>query len=205
MTQCDVVLIVSPSGKFMSAEDLELMDRVTSKEGIRKLFVVAAKADNQLFGNLMVENNGQLDSVLDSLKRKLGSQLKKVISDLKESNPEVGNTYDQLLQGQSQVILSSGLCESLYQLFRQKDEWDKEMQHVWNKLLVANYPDYFSYMDEDLSRINLGKLSNISAIQNIIEEVSAEKTGNNRRKERELCPSKTPIPTCLEKRPAQVF
>ena len=175
LNQCDVVLIVSPSGKFMSAEDLELMDRITNKEGVRELFVVAAKADTQLFGNLMVENNGQLDGVLDSLKRRLGSQLKKVISELKESNPEVGNTYDQLLQGQSQIIHSSGLCESLDQLFRQKDEWDEGMQHAWNKLLVANYPDYFSSTDEDLSSINLGKLSNISAIQNIIEEVSARK------------------------------
>ena len=112
LEQCDVVLIVSPSGQFMNAKDLELMDRIVSKAGIRELFVVATQADTQLFGNLMVENNGQFDRVLDHLTRVLGAELKKVILELKEKNPEVGNIYDQLLQGQNQVIHSSGLCES---------------------------------------------------------------------------------------------
>ena len=61
------------------------------------------------------------------------------------------------------------------QLFEQKDKWDELMQHVWSNLLVANYPDYFSDTDEDLSSINLDKLSNISAIQNIVEKVHAQK------------------------------
>ena len=175
LNQCDVVLIISPSGQFMNAKDLELMDRIIGKEGIRELFVVAAQADTQLFGNLMVENNGQLDRVLDSITRELGTELEKIILELKKANPEVGNAYDQLLQEQSQVIYSSGLCESLKQLFGQKDEWDKGMQHVWNKLLVENYPDYFSDADAELSRINLDKLSNISAIRGIIEEVGTKK------------------------------
>ena len=49
------------------------------------------------------------------------------------------------------------------------------MQHVWDNLLVANYPDYFSDTDTDLSRINLDKLSNISAIRGIVEEVGSKK------------------------------
>ena len=175
LNQCDVVLILSPSGQFMNETDLELMDRITSKEGIRELYVVAAQADTQLFGNLKDENNGQLDSVLDSLSEKLGTLLKKIIVKLKEHSPEVGDTYDQLLQGQNQIILSSGICESLKQLFDQKDEWDELMQHVWKNLLVKYYPDYFSDTDEDLSSINLDKLSNISAIQNIVERVHAQK------------------------------
>ena len=175
LNQCDVVLILSPAGQFMNETDLELMDRIISKGGIQELYVVAAQADTQLFGNLKDENNGQLDSVLDSLTGKLGTLLKKVIAKLKEHNPEVGDTYDQLLQGQNQIILSSGICESLKQLFEQKDKWDELMQHVWKNLLVKYYPDYFSDTDEDLSSINLSKLSNISAIQNIVEQVHAQK------------------------------
>ena len=174
LNQCDVVLILSPSGQFLNDVDLELMDRITSKEGIHELFVVAAQADTQLFGHLKDENDGQLDRVLDSLTGVLGDQLNKVITNLKESNPEVGNTYDQLLEGQSKIIYSSGMCESLKQLFGQRGEWDEGMRHAWDSLL-RDYPDYFSDADENLSRISLNKLSNISAIQNIVADVRAKK------------------------------
>ena len=174
LNQCDVVLVISPSGQFINQVDLELMDRITSKEGIRELFVVASQADTQLFGHLKAENNGQLEPVLDSLTRVLGNQLEKVIADLKESSPEVGDTYDQLLEGQSKVIHSAGLCESLKQRFRQKDEWSEGMQHVWDNLQTG-YPDYFSDTDEKLSRFNLEKLSNISIIRNIVEQVREKK------------------------------
>ena len=174
LNRCDVVLVISPSGQFINQVDLELMDRITSKEGIRELFVVASQADTLLFGHLKAENNGQLDLVLDSLTRVLGDQLEKMITDLKESSPEVGDTYDQLLEGQSKVIHSAGLCESLKQRFRQKDEWSEGMQHVWDNLQTG-YPDYFSDTDENLSRFNLEKLSNISTIRNIVEQVREKK------------------------------
>lgn len=174
LNQCDVVLVIIVSGQFINNVDLELMDRITSKEGIRELFVVASKADDVLFSHFKAENNGQLDRVLDSFIRVLGNQLEKVIVDLKESSPEVGDTYDQLLEGQSKVIHSAGLCESLKQRFRQKDEWSKVMQHVWNNLQTG-YPDYFSDADENLSRFNLEKLSNISTIRNIVEQVREKK------------------------------
>ena len=174
LNQCDVVLVLSPSGQFLNTVDLELMDRITSKEGIRELFVVAAQADTQLFGNLKDENGGQLDRVLESLTRVLGNQLSKVIADLKDNNPEVGDTYDQLLEGQSKIIYSSGMCESLKQLFGQRDKWDEGMQNAWGNLLY-NYPDYFSDADARLSDVNLNKLSNISTIQNIVSTVRAKK------------------------------
>ena len=174
LNQCDVVLVLSPSGQFLNAVDLELMDRITSKEGIRELFVVAAQADTQLFGNLKDENDGRLDRVLASLTEVLGNQLSKVIADLKDSNPEVGDTYDQLLEGQRQLIYSSGMCESLKQLFGQRDKWDGGMQNAWGNLLY-DYPDYFSDVDARLSGVNLDKLSNISTIQNIVSGVRAKK------------------------------
>ena len=174
LKQCDVVLIVSPAGQFMSEEDLKLMDRITSKEGVRELYVVAAQADLQLYGSLRDENNGQLDRVLDSLTKGLGAQLKKVVADLKESNSEVGDTYDSLLEGQSKVVHSSGICESLRQHFRQRDEWDEGMLFAW-KNLQEMYQDYFSDTNEEISSINLDKLSNISTIQSILGRIRTEK------------------------------
>ena len=174
LSRCDVVLVVSPAGQFMSQEDLDLMDRITSKKGIRQLFAVAAQADLQLFGNLLVENDGKLDRVLNSLTVTLGSHLQKVIAELKKRNPEVGDSYDQLLDDQREVIHSSGICESMKQRFQQKDEWDEGMRHTWDKLQRA-YPDYFSAADERLSSGNLAKLSNIAAIRGVVEQVRAQK------------------------------
>lgn len=189
LNQCDVVLVVSPSGQFMSNVDLELMDRITSKEGIRELFVVAAQADTQLFGHLIEEHDRQLDPVLENLTGELGTLLEKVISDLKKNNPEVRDIYDPLLQGQSRIIHSSGICESLKQLFGQRETWNEGMEHVWDNLRTG-YPDYFSDTNEDLSSINLDKLSNISAIQNIIEQVHGKKQEIIERKRMEYVQAK---------------
>ena len=174
LRQCDVVLIVSPAGQFMTTVDLNLMDRITGKEGIRDLYVVASQADTQLYGNLQDESNGDLDRVLDRLTTDvLGSHLKKVIDDLKERNPEVGDTYDSLLE-QGKIIHAAGICESLKQSFEQKNAWDEGMKHVWDTLL-AEYRNYFSAEDAELSRINLDKLSNISRIREIVANVREQK------------------------------
>lgn len=174
LRQCDVVLIVSPAGQFMTTVDLNLMDRITGKEGIRELYVVASQADTQLYGNLQDESNGDLDRVLDRLTTDvLGSHLKKVIDDLKKRNPEVGATYDSLIE-QGKIMHTAGICESLKQSFEQKDAWDEGMQHVWGNLL-AEYRNYFSAEDAELSRINLDKLSNISRIREIIAKVREQK------------------------------
>ena len=189
LKQCDVVLVISPSGQFMSNVDLELMDRITSKEGIRELFVVASQADTQLFGHLREEYDGQLDPVLENLTGDLGTHLEKIISDLKDSNPEVGDTYDPLLQGRSRIIHSSGICESLKKLFIQRDTWNEGMEHVWNNLRTG-YPDYFSDTKEDLSSISLDKLSNMSVIRNIVEQVREKKQEIIKRKRTEYVQAK---------------
>ena len=173
LSQCDVVLIVSPAGQFMSSADLNLMDRIAGKEGIRELYVVASQADTQLSSNLKDENNGDLDRVLECLTTVLGRHLEAIIGDLKKRNPEVGTTYDQLLD-QGKIIHTAGICESLKQSFEQKNAWDAGMQHAWDCLL-AEYGDYFSAEDAELSRINLEKLSNIPRIWEIVANVRERK------------------------------
>ena len=174
LRQCDVVLIVSPAGQFMTTVDLNLMDRITGKEGIRELYVVASQADMQLYGNLQDESNGNLDRALDRLTTEvLGSHLEQVIDRLKERNPEVGDTYDPLLE-RGKIIHTAGICESLKQRFEQKDAWDEGMQHAWGNLL-AEYQNYFSAENAELSRISLDKLSNISRIREIVAAVREQK------------------------------
>ena len=175
LSQCDVVLVVSPASQFMNKVDQELMGRITTKQGVRELYVAAVRVDTELFASEKEKYDGQLDRVLDGITEDLGGHLKTVIADLKKNYPEEGDTYDQLLkEGQSRVIHSSSICESLKQRFGEEDGWDEAMKHLWNRL-QRNYPDYFSATDEHRSALNLDKLSNLSAIRSIVEQVRTRK------------------------------
>ncbi len=172
---CDVVLIVSPSGQFLSREDMELMDRITSKEGIRELYVVASQVDLQLFGSVKSENDGDLHRAFESITSDLAEHLHSTLSELKKSNPEIGTTYDQLIeQSKTKVIHSSGMCLSIKEKFDSKETWDEGTKKAWENL-TTHYPDYYSNTDKELSKSNLDLLANISSINIIIEEVKGKK------------------------------
>ena len=173
LSYCDVTLIISPAGQFLSSEDKELMDRISTKEGINELYVIASQVDTQLYGSEKEKNNGVLPDVLKSLSNLLNEQLVKITEDIKKENPEVGNTFDKLLEG-DKVILSSGIAEAIFENFNKKDSWDEGMQHVW-QMLLTEYPEYFSDTNEKTSLISLEKLSNLQKIKNIIDEVRNKK------------------------------
>ena len=175
LSYCDVTLIISPAGQFLSSEDKELMDRISTKEGINELYVIASQVDTQLYGSEKEKNNGVLPDVLESLSNLLNEQLVKITEDIKEENPEVGNTFDKLLEG-NKVVLSSGIAEAIFENFNKKDDWDEGMQHVW-QMLLTEYPEYFSDTNEKTSLISLEKLSNLRKIKNIIDEVRNKNPG----------------------------
>ena len=182
---CDVVFIVSPSGQFMSSEDLDLMDRITSKEGIRELYVVASQTDLQLFGSVKQEANGDLQQAFKSITDNLATHLHSTLINLKETNPEVGDTYDSLInQSKEKIIHSSGICLTIKESFSQREFWDEGVKKAW-KNLTTHYPDYFSDTDETLSLASLDMLANIGTINSIVEGVKEQKTTilENRKKE----------------------
>lgn len=172
---CDVIFIVSPSGQFLSKEDVELMDRITTKEGVTNLFVISSQIDNQLMGDEKEKGNGDLHQILKNITSKLGGHLSTTLTQLKKNNPEVGTTFDQLIeQGQRHVIHSSGICQTLRNQFDSKELWDSGARTVWLNL-TREYPDYFSDTDKVTSIASLDKLSNLSEIKNIVATVGAKK------------------------------
>jgi len=172
---CDVVFIVSPSGQFMSSEDLDLMDRITSKEGIRELYVIASQIDLQLFGSIKQESNGDLQKALTIATNNLATHLNSTLIQLKNSNPEIGDAYDSLIEQSSQkVIYSSGICLTIKEQFDNRELWDEGIKTAWNNL-TSHYPDYFSDNDRSLSIANLDLLANIATIKEIIENVKNKK------------------------------
>ena len=60
---CDVTFIVSPAGQFMNSTDIELMDRISTKEGVREIYVLASQIDAQLFASVKRDYNGVLVDV----------------------------------------------------------------------------------------------------------------------------------------------
>ncbi|MGJ0310694.1 dynamin family protein [Aliarcobacter cryaerophilus] len=170
LKDCDVVLIVSPSGQFLSSEDLDLMDRITSKEGIRELYLVASQVDNQLYGSEKTNGNGILNKVLDGIEDKLTEQQRGVLSSLKQQYPDIKNTFDTLIE--NKVILSSGISYNMMKSFENQMLWDENMKKVWENLNF-HYKDFFT--DKDTAISNLKKLANIEVIQKIIDDVRNKK------------------------------
>lgn len=167
LKDCDVVLIVSPSGQFLSSEDLELMDRVTSKEGIKELYLIASQVDNQLYGS---EKESILGDALSKIETKLTGQQSDVLKSLKNNNQEVGNTFDNLIT--NRVIASSGICYNMFKNFDTQNDWDANMKKVWENL-NEHYKDFFA--NKDTAIVNLKKLANIETIEKIISDVRDQK------------------------------
>ena len=51
LQECDTVLLVSPTGQFLTKEDTSLMYRLITKEGTQEAYIIASQADNQLYGD----------------------------------------------------------------------------------------------------------------------------------------------------------
>lgn len=166
LTMCDVVLVVSPSGQFLSEEDMQLMARVDSRAGIQKIYIVASQIDNQLFGSEKQEGYSPL-KVLNNLEKKLDGQAKQILSNYHNLNAEVIELYKQ-----HNIICTSSVAYGLHKHFDNQSEWDKNMQHVWGNL-KRNYPDSFS--DPETAKITLEKLGDISKIRQILIDVQNEK------------------------------
>lgn len=163
LKKCDVVLIVSPAGQFLSREDTDLMDKVTMREGVREMYVIASLADTQLYGDIHDKCGGDLRQAMLMLRHQLGEQAVSTLQTLKRNSPEVGDAYDQLIiGGEGRVIVTSSICHAMLLRFDQRATWDEGMDHAWG-LLEHNYPDYFG--SDSSARETLKLLANIESVQ----------------------------------------
>lgn len=167
---CDVVLVVSPSGQFLSSEDTNLLDRVTKKDGIREVYLVASQVDNQLFGGEKEKGGGLLPKVLDNIRETLSAQQSRVLTEIKAQNPEVGDSLDELID--SKVLLSSATTFYMMKNYNKQAKWDANSKHVWGNLNHF-YRDYFDDKQSALANLNL--LSGIKAIEQIVSKVKEKK------------------------------
>lgn len=169
LQDCDVVLIVSPSGQFLSSEDTDLMHRVTTKEGTQQAYLIASQVDNQLFGS---ESQGLSDPihVLERISDNLTKHARNVLAKQVQEYPSMKVAADKL--SKNNVICSSSVAFSMQQRFDEQHTWDANLQHVWRNL-NQKFPDIFSH--EELAKNALNQLANIHQIHQIVSEVTANK------------------------------
>ncbi len=174
LKECDVVFVISPSNQFLTDSDMDLFDRVSKKEGIQRVYFVASQADSAVCAPSEVQNSRHhLQTSLENAQKILSSSLNATMSSLKKKYPHQQEIFESAIK--NGVILTSGICFSLYKDFENRASWEREKEEyqlAWENL-TNDYPDAFS--SDDKSKESLLLLSNIDAIRGRLEEVAKEK------------------------------
>ncbi|MEJ7138856.1 dynamin family protein [Amphibiibacter pelophylacis] len=173
LKNCDVIFIVSPAGQFLSEQDIEVMSRITQKEGLQELVLIASQVDNQLYGSEIRHNT--LQGALDKIIQTLSSHMIDTLQRLKVQQPEIGSTFDALIErGAGSVLHTSGMCHSLSVRLDQQSKWDSGERKAWDNLRV-NYPDFFVPDNAERCHANLNLLANTEALRSVLMNVRAQK------------------------------
>jgi predicted GTPase len=189
LKKCDVVFIVSPAGQFISSEDMDLMDKLSSKEGVRELYIVASQVDNQLYGSVGEEVGWDLRGAIEKNRNDLAAHVVDALKDLKTNHEEVKNQFDQLIdEGNERVMVTSAICHAMSLRFDERAAWDGDMNHVWG-LLRESYPDYFG--TDGAARASLDSLANIGAVMEKIDSARRKKDEIIARKEADYLEKQT--------------
>lgn len=174
LKECDVVFVIIPSGNFLTDSDMDLFDRVSNKEGIQRVYFVASQADSAVCAPSEVENSHRhLPTALENAQKSLSSSLNETMSLLKKKYPHQQEIFESAIK--NGVILTSGICYSLYQDFENQASWEREKEEyqlAWENL-TNDYPDAFD--SDDKSKESLLLLSNMGAIRKRLKEAAKEK------------------------------
>lgn len=189
LKDCDVVLVVSSAGQFLNDQDIELMSRITQKEGVQELYLIASQIDNQLYGSETLKPT--LQAALSGVVRDLGNHMTGTLRRLKAQNPEIGTTFDSLIQaGVENILYSSSICQSLSTRFEQREQWDSGEKKAWENL-CEYYADFFALSDPDLCHANLNLLANIANVRAVLTRVREQKDQILARRRTEFLQSKS--------------
>lgn len=171
LRECDVVLILTITNQMISSEDVEVISRITRKDGIRELYIIASQFDSSLHGREILEaSNHKLKNAIDHVKNDTIIHIKEVVTHI--NRDEIFDTI--LSEGEKRIFHSSGLCQSMFDTWANKQNWDEGRNHVW-KSLVRDFPDDFSNSDAETTKYSLALLGNIKAIQASIQDVKTRK------------------------------
>lgn len=167
---CNVILVVSPSGQFLSGEDTDLLERITTKDGKQWAYLIASQVDNQLYGSAKAGLKDPVE-VLQRVSTSLTEHARGVLNKLSSEHPEMRVAAEILLK--HDVICSSSVAYTMSRYFDNQNSWDENIKHVY-KNLQNHFPEAF--VSKKLSLHVLEKLANIENIQRVLDEVKEKKT-----------------------------
>ncbi|KNX43840.1 dynamin-like GTPase family protein [Helicobacter pylori] len=174
LKDCDVVFIVSPSNQFLTDSDMGLFDRVSNKEGLQEIYFVASQADSAVGSMSEVEKSNQhLPTALENAQKSLSSQLNNAMEALIQKYPNQRGIFEKAIK--NGVILTSGVCFSMYKDFKNQASWESKNEDYYNawRNLTDNYPDAFN--SDEASKESLLLLSNMGAIEERLEKAAQKK------------------------------
>lgn len=164
---CDVVFVVSPSGQFLNQQDLELMGRLTYKDGVREVFLVASQIDGQLFGSERDKHDGRLPEVLQGLRRTLAGQAGSALGAVPAGNQGLDVLKSQLAE---RLVVTSSVAFALST--QQESEWDENARHTWS-LLNSSYPAECAQIAG--AKIHLDSMAGIAQTELMLDQVRERK------------------------------
>ncbi len=127
LKECDVVFVISPSNQFLTESDMDLFDRVSNKEGIQRVYFVASQADSDVCAPSEVQNSRHhLPTALENAQKILSSSLNATMSLLEKKYPHQQEIFESAKK--NGIILTSGVCYSLYQDFENRASWEREKE-----------------------------------------------------------------------------
>ena len=171
LRECDVILILSRAGQFITETDKQVLSKITSKNGIREIYVLPSQIDSELSDmEIVKEACGDLNKAVDMIKETLEKQVVKKLEDINEDH-----AFDSLLNNvRERVIPVSGICESMYETFDDRESWDSGRKCVLENL-SEDYGDYFPESADAVTKSSLKKLGNMAPVDKCIKEVKSRK------------------------------
>ncbi|MDP8050996.1 dynamin family protein [Pasteurella atlantica] len=163
LVECDVLFVISPTGQFLNNNDIELMTKVTTKDGIQEMYIIASQADSQLWGSL---KKSTIDETFKSLTESLDQQAKSTLS----QSAVMENVLEKFKQ--HQIICNSSIAYSLLKNLHYPENWDEDTLHLWNKF-NQYYPNILN--NKQQTKDILALLTNLQKINDILNYVRTNK------------------------------
>lgn len=175
LKDCDVCFLISPGGQFLSAEDMDLLDRLQVREGVQEFYIIASQLDMTLRQKSVVDNScGVLNIAMQNIQNDLSAQMNSALTQQKQKtvfmSESVLRRFDKLME--HPVVCTSGMAFSIFKNWEKQAQWDESLSFNFDRL-KRSYPDFFS--NEEMAKDNLSKIANIEKIQELVEEVRAKK------------------------------
>lgn len=169
---CDAIFVLSPSGSFCNDQDRNNIAKIEKGEGIQEVYVIASRIDDDL-GNEFYDGE-DIKQELEKIVESISGTLKRMLENMKNRNDVSLDLINKLAASTgTNLLYTSGMCQSLYENWDNRDSWHDEQSDVWSRL-IETYPDLFASEDET-AREFLKIIGNVDAVRSKIQEVAKSK------------------------------